>query len=143
MLPVSGSHGLFVAFMEETAKIDFSDLQQRFKKVTQPAFWRLARVRRKFGAAKGGGELRTAAVTAVRSATARRAALSAEMGRLCRPRAFQWRRVARANGPRDPKRKTHLQRVFLFGGAKETLYKQAPDEPLRFVWRSFGGGGES
>ena len=58
MLPVSGSHGPFVAFMEETAKIDFSDLQQRFKKVTQPAFWRLARVRRKFGAAKGGGELR-------------------------------------------------------------------------------------
>ena len=41
MLPVSGSHGPFVAFMEETAKIDFSDLQQRFKRVTQPPAGRL------------------------------------------------------------------------------------------------------
>lgn len=41
MLPVSGLHGLFVAFMEETAKIDFSDLQQRFKRVTQPPAGRL------------------------------------------------------------------------------------------------------
>ena len=41
MLPVSGLHVLFVAFMEETAKIDFSDLQQRFKRVTQPPAGRL------------------------------------------------------------------------------------------------------
>ena len=41
MLPVSGLHGLFVAFMEETGKIDFSDLQQRFKRVTQPPAGRL------------------------------------------------------------------------------------------------------
>ena len=89
MLPVLGSHGPFVAFMEETAKIDFSDLQH---------------------------------ATTVQKGhpTARRAALSAEMGRLCRPRAFQYRRVAQANGPRDPKRKTRLQRVFLFGGGGES-----------------------
>ena len=26
-----------------------------------------------------------------------------------------------------------------FGGAEESLYEQEPDEPLVFVWLSFGG----
>ena len=44
--------------MEGTVKTDISDLQQHFKRTTQPAFWPAALMRRKFVAAKGGGELR-------------------------------------------------------------------------------------
>ena len=44
--------------LEGTVKIDIFDLRQRFKRTTQPAFWPAALMRRKFVAAKGGGELR-------------------------------------------------------------------------------------
>ena len=45
-------------FLEGAGKTDISDLQQRFKRTTRPAFWPAALLRRKFGAATGGGELR-------------------------------------------------------------------------------------
>ena len=70
---------------------------------------------RKFGAAKGGGELRTAAAAAFRSATARRAALGAEMGRLRRPEHFNpggWRPPSAAG---TQKERHDSRRVFLFG----------------------------
>ena len=65
--------------------------------------------------AKGGGELRTAAAAAFRSATARRAALGAEMGRLRRPEHFNpggWRPPSAAG---TQKERHHSRRVFVFG----------------------------
>ena len=41
-----------------TVKTDISDLQQHFKRTAQRPFWAAPQVRRKFGAAGGGGELR-------------------------------------------------------------------------------------
>ena len=41
-----------------TVKTDISDLQQHFKRTAQRPFWATPQVRRKFEAARGGGELR-------------------------------------------------------------------------------------
>ena len=70
-----------------------------------PAFWLLARGPHSF----------SAAAAAFRSTIARRAVLSAEMGRLCRPRALKSPKGGAAHWAAEPKKKDiRFQRMSFF-----------------------------
>ena len=99
--------------------VDQKDADAAQKK--KPVFWRLpssngpSGPRRECGVnSERSGELRTAAAAAFRSATARRAALSAEMGRLCRPRAFESPKGGAALWAAEPKKEAPAKQVLLF-----------------------------
>ena len=58
-------------------------------------------------------------------------------GRIYFARAVEGDGWSRPPGGGTQTKRHAFQRVFLFGGAEESLYKQEPGEPQGFVWLSF------